>query len=70
MGLLDIRDRVAATRDLVGCLYLACQQVPMEDDRAALSAVSHAARERLREIGEAIDDLISRSDPGWRMGDS
>ena len=50
MALPDIRDQVAATKDLVGCLYLACQHVQIEDERAALSAVSHAVREKLREI--------------------
>ena len=67
MGLLDIRDQVAAARDLVGCLYLACQHMPIEDDRAALSAVTHTARERLREIGEALEEMIGGSADTWHL---
>ena len=67
MALLDIRDQVAATKDLVGCRYLACQHVQIEDERAALSAVSHAVRERLREIDDALADLIgSASAATWQ----
>ncbi len=65
MALLNIRDQVAATRDLVGCLYLACQHVQIEDERAALSSVSHTVREKLREIDEALDELISGPKADW-----
>ena len=71
MALLDIRDQVAATKDLVGCLYLACQHVQIEDERAALSAVSHAVRENLRRIDEALEELIGGgADAGWRADGS
>ena len=69
MAILDIRDQVAATRDLVGCLYLACQHVQIEDERAALSTVSHAVREKLREIDAALERLIGGdTDGAWTRG--
>ncbi len=36
MGLLDIRDELAAARDFVGCLYLACQQLQAIDAAIAM----------------------------------
>ena len=48
VGLLDIRDEIAAARDFPGCLYLACQQLQAHSEREALCAVDHAAREKLR----------------------
>ena len=66
MGLLDVRDRSRRP----GIWSDACtwpEHVPIETDRAALSTVSHAAREKLREIGEAIEELIGAGiDAGWR----
>ena len=58
MGLLDIRDELAATKDLVGCLYLACRGMHSEDERKALSTVSHALREKLEAIDEALQNVI------------
>ena len=58
MGLLDIRDELAAARDFVGCLYLACRQLQAPDERAALCTVSYAVREKLQAIDAAIAALI------------
>ena len=69
MALLDIRDELAAAKDLVGCLYLACQGVQSEDERRALSAVSYAMREKLVAIDEAIRDLIGSAVPVVRRRD-
>ena len=66
MALLDIRDELAAARDLVGCLYLACQGI-QGDERRALSAVSYAFREKLEAIDAALQDVIGNPDlaPTW-----
>ena len=61
MALLDIRDELAAARDLVGCLYLACQGI-QGDERRALSAVSYAIREKLEAIDAALQDVIGSPD--------
>lgn len=61
MALLDIRDEFAAARDLVGCLYLACQGI-QGDERRALSAVSYAIREKLETLYAALQDVIGSPD--------
>lgn len=68
MGLLDIRDELAATKDLVGCLYLACRGIQSDDERRALSSVSHALREKLEAIDEALQDVIGSAalDDTWK----
>ncbi len=58
MGLLEIRDELAAARDFIGCVYIACQNVQEDSERAALCAVSYAAREKLRAVDAAIGALI------------
>ncbi len=67
MALLDIRDELAAAKDLVGCLYLACRGMQSDDERRALSTVSHAIRERLEVIDAALQDVIGGPDldPTW-----
>ena len=58
MGLLHIRDELATARDFLGCLYLACQNVEIPHERAALCAVSYAVREKLQAIDAALVELI------------
>ena len=62
MGLLDIRDELAEARDFVACLYLACRQVQGGEEREALCTVSHAVREKLRDIDAALAALIGKAD--------
>ena len=58
MGLLDIRDELAAARDFVGCLYLACQHLQAREERSALCAVTYDVRKKLQAIDVAIAELI------------
>lgn len=68
MGLLDIRDELAEAKDLVGSLYLACRGMQSDDERRALSSVSHAIREKLEAIDAALQDVIGGPDldPTWK----
>lgn len=59
-SLLDIRDELAAAKNLAAALYLACDARSMpSDQRAALCEVSHLVRERLEAIVAALDQILA-----------
>lgn len=59
--LLDIRDEVAVARNFVVCVLMAAQAPTMPSgERAALCAVSNAAREKLEAVERALDALIAK----------
>ena len=60
-SLLDIRDDVAVARHFVVCLFMAAQASVPANERAALCAVSNAAREKLDVVERAVDRVIASS---------
>ena len=59
MGLLDLRDELNVARQFVACLWLACQAPGVSREQAAaLCAVANAARDKLDEVGAALDVII------------
>ena len=65
MGLLDIRDQLAAVRHLFTCLQHACPQLQAKGDRAALCAVCAAIREKVQTIDTAVGELIGGDGTSW-----
>ena len=58
--LIDIRDALAEARCLVTATWLACGSPILDRNTvAALSAVTHVARERLDDVLAALDALIA-----------
>ena len=55
-NLTDVSDELCVAKNFIACVFLACESsLHPGDDRAALCAVSNAAREKLEAIIEAID---------------
>ena len=59
-SLLDIRDGLAAAKNLAAALYMACdaRSMPVEQ-RAALCEASNTVRERLDVLVAALDSVIA-----------
>ena len=58
-ALLDIRDQVTVARNLITCVYIAAQGgLQAGSERGAICEVANAAREKLEQIGAALDGLI------------
>ena len=61
MTLLDIRDELAAAKNLAAALAMACDARSMPaDQRAALCEASNLVRERLEALIVALDKLIAK----------
>ena len=59
-SLLDVRDELAGSTQLVAALWLACQAPHLpENERRALCALADVARQNLTQCLKAIDALIS-----------
>ena len=60
MTLLDLRDELAATRNLAAALHMACDARSMPgDQRAALCELGDSVRVRLAAIIAALDQIIA-----------
>ena len=58
-NLLDVRDDLAAAKNLAAALHMACDARSMpSEQRAALCEASNVLRERLEALVIAIDKLI------------
>ena len=61
-SLLDIRDALAAAKNLAAALYMACDARSMPSSpRAALCEASNLVRERLEAIIIVLDRLIEET---------
>ena len=61
MTLLDVRDELAAARNLAAALYMACDARSMPaEPRTALCAASDLVRERLEVLVVAVDQLLAQ----------
>ena len=67
-SLLDVRDGLAASRNLAAALYMACdaRSMPVEQ-RAALCEASNTLRERLEVLVAALDRVLAA--PSGKAGD-
>lgn len=65
MGLLDIRDELATINDFITCITLACRGLENDTERAAMSAVCSAIREKTQRIDVAVGELIGDPKPTW-----
>ena len=59
-SLLDIRDELAAAKNLAAALYMACDARSMPaEQRAALCEASNTLRERLEVLVGALDRVLA-----------
>lgn len=69
-SLLDIRDDLAAAKNLAAALHMACDARSMpSEQRAALCEVSNTVRQRLEFIILSLDQMLAKRSDRRGAGD-